>query len=176
VPSGPIELRTEGPPAGEWATVALTLSGSSADSKTVEECLQEAREAGIRLMPGSTAAGTLVIDDKGDSFATADGAQRLPFHTATNNAKCRISLGKLAAIDAKVRTAKSEPEGCKSMGSVEGIDRGVAFVVLIPGNYDSAVVNAQVQALQRGGNFVVLDAVHQFGTDLMINGRVFTCP
>ena len=165
------------PPANVWAEASLDVMGPDADNDKRKTCTKEARAMGIFLHAAAPVRTQLYLGEDGNkvSISTEPGEQFLG--KWTTEGLCRVALGRATLIDSKVKVVKNEVSPvCKPMGSVEGMDQGFAFFAIVMGSYEAAVVQAQVQAVRRQANVVVVDAVRQLGLNIIVNGRAFQCP
>jgi len=172
--TGPMLLEDKlQPPGVTWTAVALTLSGPGVDHNKRDNCLEEAQKAGIQLTPASPVKGTLFFRDSDDCLQ-AEGLPggRYGFAAMGSSAECRLALAKITNLDGLVPTSKTEPTGCKNLGSVEGGDIGW----MLPGNYDAAVAEAQFKTRALGGNYLLMDVVRQVGVSVFIDGHALACP
>lgn len=169
--SGPVLLQTPAMQQPAWASVALTIAGDEADDDKREDCVEEAKNAGIQLAAGAPIAGTLYFLDH-DDYLEVPGAPNFVFGAMGSNATCKIALARLTNLDTVVPMAKAEPPpGCEQTGRVEGTDTGFFH----PGSYDAAVIEAQFKVRTAGGNLFVQDVTRQQGTRVIVNGRGFRC-
>jgi hypothetical protein len=164
------------PPGGAWGEIALTVTGPGANNDKRKACMQEARNAGVRLREGSPTAAALYLADDGNRLSFADGRPERPLGKWTARAVCRVAISIVLRLDERVRTANGQaPPQCRMLGTVEGQDQGYAFFVVQLGSYEAALAQMQISALRMGGNFVSVDVVRQLGLITSLNGRAFDC-
>jgi CubicO group peptidase (beta-lactamase class C family) len=174
--SKPFVITDTLPPSAAWAELSLTISGPGANGDKRNDCLQEARTAGVLLREGAPMAAQLYLSDEGNRLSFGDGRPERALGKWTAKAVCRVAIAWGTRTDERVQTANNQvPGGCQMLGSVEGQDQGYAFFVVQPGSYEAAQAAMQFAALRMGGNFVSVDVVRQIGLITALNGRAFRC-
>lgn len=176
-------------PAG-WISVSFTVKGETNNTQSLEECLDEARAAGISLVEGAPRSGTLILDDRERNYFEMPGSPRYVIEEASPRTACRLALARLVDLDALVRVAKADaPEACKMLGRASGTDEGW----MGRGSLAAAVAEAQFKVRAQGGNLYVQDLVEEeispppgappgtrlaYGrdTEIHIDGRAYRCP
>src|SRR4051812_24980502 len=69
--AGPMLLEDASKGAGTWTSVALTLAGAEVGTRQQENCLEEAKKAGIQLTASAPVKGTLYFQDSDDYLESA---------------------------------------------------------------------------------------------------------
>jgi hypothetical protein len=85
----------------------------------------------------------------------------------------QAALAKSQAASSIVVSKQEPPSSCRNIGVVEGKDpKMYAPFASMGANSEDAMINLREKALEKGGNYVVLDMA--FGP--MAQGRLFACP
>lgn len=85
----------------------------------------------------------------------------------------QAALARAQAASTITVTKQEPPSSCRNIGAAEGKDpKMYAPFANFGANQEDALANLREKALERGANYVVLDAA--FGP--IANGRLFVCP
>jgi hypothetical protein len=172
----PLVISDPMPPGGAWVDISMTVMGPAANREKQKICMEEARNAGVRLVEGAPVGAALFLSDEGNRLSFADGRPERMLGKWSAKAVCRVAISLAARLDDRVRTSNGQnPPGCRMVGSVEGSDQGYAFFVVEPASYEAALATMQFNALRMGANFVSVDVVRQLGLLTTLNGRAFDC-
>src|SRR5688500_11523327 len=81
-------------PGGEWAQLALTIEGQGANGDKVNACKEEARLAGIHLVPTAPTRATVHFSDHENWVQVEGQPMRFPIGKWMHRAQCRVVLAK----------------------------------------------------------------------------------
>ena len=175
--SGPMPTEDPKPPMAPWMQVALTLTGEDANRDKFDDCLEVARNAGVRVTGAAPTRVTLSLRGERNEVAIEHPGQppigkTLPAWNMS--ALCSAAFAAAVPPQLMPNLSKAEPPPfCQLAGVFEGEHR--AFWGLA--TYEGALADLTLKAVRQGVNYVVMDAVRQPAAGLLYaGGRGFRCP